>query len=325
MTTIKLTVSGAHAAAQLDGPLTSGMVGLPVVISYDSSWNGLTKTLVCRSSLGKAALDQVYILANIGTQATVAPEVMLAHRHLYLGVEGRTADGTLVVPTIWADCGMIQPGAEGSDTAINEVSQEAQASKEALAQQIVQIQNQGNQNSTNLTAAKKELEAAIQNVHNRLSADIRALEEDMSQMPIPDATPEPDGDDIPRVFLEGTLPTGLDETQAAMTYVSKTSSFSAYLNLSCADDPSLSREKKSFAIRMFSNTGRTAKLNKSFRDWAMPPILTSSGPISPTTATAEILWPPGFGMRSWPAAAITAACLRSFRRVPETVPPTVSR
>lgn len=300
MTTIKLTVSGAHAVAQPDGPLTSGMVGLPVVISYDKSWDGLTKTLVCRSSMGKTAFDLVYILANIGTQATVAPEVMLAHRHLYLGIEGRTADGTLVVPTVWADCGMIQPGAEGSGevsqeatpevwvqlasqigpledlvtankeslvTAINELSQETQATQESLAQKISQVQNLGDQNNSNLTAAKKELETAIQNVHNQLVADINALEEELNQMPAPEATPEPDDGDIPRVFLEGSLPTGLEETQVAMTYVSKTDSFSAYLALSCADDASLDQDKKSFVIQMFSNIGRTTKLSKSFRDW----------------------------------------------------------
>ena len=95
MTTIHLTVTGAHMEARLDGPMTSGMVGLPVVISYDDSWDGLTKTLVCRNSMGKTAFDQIYILANIGSHATVAPEVMVAHRNLYLGIQGHNADGTV--------------------------------------------------------------------------------------------------------------------------------------------------------------------------------------------------------------------------------------
>lgn len=300
MTTIHLTVTGAHVTAQADGPLTSGMVGLPVVISYDSSWDGLTKTLVCRSSMGMTAHDQVYILANIGTQATVAPEVMTAQRHLYLGIEGRTADGTLVVPTIWADCGAIQPGAESNGTesqevtpevwamlasqigpledlatpqkgnivtAINALAQEAQASQEALVQEIQKAQNLGNQNSTNLTAAKKDLESAIQNVHNQLTSDIRAMEEEIAQLPAPEIPLEPGDGDLPRVYLEGTIPTDSEETQATLTYVSKTGNFSAYLVLHCADDASRNQEKKSFAIQMFSNAARTTKLNKSFRDW----------------------------------------------------------
>ena len=43
MTNIKLTVNGAKATAEVDGILTSGSVGIPVTIEYDSSWNGLTK------------------------------------------------------------------------------------------------------------------------------------------------------------------------------------------------------------------------------------------------------------------------------------------
>ena len=38
-----LTVTGARTQALVTGPLTSGMVGIPVTIEYDDSWNGLTK------------------------------------------------------------------------------------------------------------------------------------------------------------------------------------------------------------------------------------------------------------------------------------------
>ena len=37
MTSIKLTVTGASARAEVDGLLTSGMVGIPVTISYDGA------------------------------------------------------------------------------------------------------------------------------------------------------------------------------------------------------------------------------------------------------------------------------------------------
>lgn len=351
MTTIYLTLRGAHASAQTDGPITSGMVGLPVVISCDESWEGLTRTLVCRNSMGKTNLDQVYILANIGTRATVAPEVMVAHRHLYLGIEGHSADGTLVVPTVWADCGMIQPGAESNGiesqeatpevwaqlasqignpeeleteskgnlvAAVNELSQEAReshddlalaiaqallqtkqnddnltaakteletaignvqnelaadisalsqetrASTEDLSQRITRAQDRANQNAANLAAARQELDAAIEDVHHQLSADIDTLEDTLNRF----STPlEPEEEDLPRVYLDGAMPTGLTQIQATMTYVSKTSTFCAYLLLCQANDTSMNLAKKSFAIQMFSDSDRTAALYKSFRDW----------------------------------------------------------
>ena len=46
-----------------------------------------------------------------GEAATVAHEVMQANTILYLGVEGFSSDGKLVIPTLWASCGSIDPGA----------------------------------------------------------------------------------------------------------------------------------------------------------------------------------------------------------------------
>ena len=37
LTSIKLTIIGAQAWAEVSGPLTSGMVGLPVTIEYDEA------------------------------------------------------------------------------------------------------------------------------------------------------------------------------------------------------------------------------------------------------------------------------------------------
>ena len=334
MTTINLTVSGAHVVAACDGPLTSGMVGLRVVISYDDSWDGLSKTLVCRNSMGNTAFDQVYIVANIGSRATVAPEVMVAQRHLYLGIEGYTREGNLVIPTIWADCGLIQPGAESNGvesqettpetwmqlesqigtldeletdhqenlvSAINELSQEAEAARMAAEQEFSRMQNLCDQNAANLTAATRELETdiqntrtlmtnqdnnlrsqitqcmvdtasgdaalrtSIQNVSNRLENKITVLEEEMAKVPEAGPVAEPAHGDIPRVYLEGNMPTDTEETQANLTYISKTDHFTAYLTLAC--NQNTDQEKKSFAIRMFSDADRNQELRKSFRDW----------------------------------------------------------
>lgn len=117
MTKIQLTVTGARASAQVDGPITAGMVGIPVEISCDSAWDGLTKTLVCKSDAG------IRVVLNAGNQACVAPEVLRWDKNcrngLFLGVEGRNSQGTLVIPSTFAYCGDILPGAEsGGDPSV---------------------------------------------------------------------------------------------------------------------------------------------------------------------------------------------------------------
>lgn len=106
MTRIKLTVTGAEATAEVEGILTAGMVGIPVSIVYDAEWEGLRKTLVCRSG------SETRAVLNVEGEATVAPEVMLPRQTLVLGIEGRNEEGTLVIPTLWAYCGRIQESAD---------------------------------------------------------------------------------------------------------------------------------------------------------------------------------------------------------------------
>lgn len=105
MTSIKLIVSGASARAEVDGLLTSGMVGIPVTIACDGAWDGLTKSMVCRAG------HIVKTILNVGNTATVAHECMVPNQTLFIGIEGRNADGTLVIPTVWARCGLICSGA----------------------------------------------------------------------------------------------------------------------------------------------------------------------------------------------------------------------
>jgi hypothetical protein len=44
---------------------------------------------------------------------------------------------------------------------------------------------------------------------------------------------EPKEEDIPKVFIDGTIPTTKDEVSAEMTYISKTLSFHAYIEIKC--------------------------------------------------------------------------------------------
>ena len=116
LTSITLKVTGANAQALVAGPLTSGMVGIPIIIEYDDAWEGLTKNLVCRCSKSGYADEEHRSILNVGNTAIVAHEVMQAGKHLYLGIEGYSTNGTLVIPTTWAMCGVIQRGANtGAD------------------------------------------------------------------------------------------------------------------------------------------------------------------------------------------------------------------
>lgn len=102
--------------ASVTGILTSGMVGIPVTIHYDEVWGGLRKNLVCRCSPWNSDRGDYRTILNVGEAATVAHEVMQHGKFLYLGVEGYSSDGKLVIPTRWAECGEIHRGANsGAD------------------------------------------------------------------------------------------------------------------------------------------------------------------------------------------------------------------
>ncbi len=96
--------------ARVEGSITAGAVGLPVEITVDGQWDGLVRSLVCMSAAGRV------VLAGVDDRAEVAWEVLVPGLHLYLGLEGRSADGSIVIPTTWADCGVIQPSPENSHT-----------------------------------------------------------------------------------------------------------------------------------------------------------------------------------------------------------------
>ena len=109
MTSIKAQVTGADMTVELTGLLTGGMVGVPVEFSFDAVWDGLIKTAVFRA--GTVSKDVV----DVKAEAVIPWEVMLQEEYmLQIGVYGCNADGSIVIPTVWADTGLILPGADPS-------------------------------------------------------------------------------------------------------------------------------------------------------------------------------------------------------------------
>ena len=148
MTTIHFTVHGADAQAAVSGVLTGGMVGLPILFRFDSTWDGLSRTLVCRGG------GRQISITGIGTQATVPHEVLCAGSTLFVGVEGRNAEGTLVIPTIWVNCGVIQEGAVPNEVGSTDPAAPIWAQ---LQQQIGCLENLDTQEKADLVRAINEI------------------------------------------------------------------------------------------------------------------------------------------------------------------------
>lgn len=111
MTDILFTANGASATALVSGELTSGMVGLPVRFSFDSDWDGLNIVAVFD---GGGQRISVPLLTDM--EAVLPWEVIAkANTRLRIGAEGRKSDGSIVIPTVWANAGYITEGAVATD------------------------------------------------------------------------------------------------------------------------------------------------------------------------------------------------------------------
>ena len=107
MEAIKILVRGANVETVKAPAITTGMIGFPVELSFDSTWDGLSKSALFRAG-GICRMQ-----AAVEDAATVPTEVLQMTGHmLQIGVFGVSADGGVVVPTIWADVDYIQEGTD---------------------------------------------------------------------------------------------------------------------------------------------------------------------------------------------------------------------
>ena len=129
---IKFFARGRCAQAMADNPVTTGSVGIPVQFSFSQEWDALQKIAVFRA--GDAAVD----VALTGDTTTVPADVLTtAGLPLMIGVYGAAADGTIVIPTVWAKAATIKAGTAPSGVDPSEptpswVAQVQQIAAEAL-------------------------------------------------------------------------------------------------------------------------------------------------------------------------------------------------
>lgn len=103
---IKIEVTG-NIARVIEKParITSGTVGLPVEFTFDSQWDGLTRVAVFRAGCITKTVDATQEKGVVPWEVLVRPDVWLT-----VGVHGTNDEGTVVIPTIWANVSAIQQG-----------------------------------------------------------------------------------------------------------------------------------------------------------------------------------------------------------------------
>lgn len=110
---IKILCNKAHAGLCSYLPvLTAGMAKAEKIqFVFSRDWNGLCKTAVFTDGLTTIDVLEASWAENV---VTIPAEVMTtAGRVVRVGIYGTTADG-MALPTIWANLGKVQPGADPS-------------------------------------------------------------------------------------------------------------------------------------------------------------------------------------------------------------------
>ena len=80
---------------------------------------------------------------------------------------------------------------------------------------------------------------------------------------------EPTNDDIPTIFISGTIPDSKNYVSGELEYVSKTAKFHAYTYIKLQGTSTLSLPKKNYTVNLYSDENRTIKLNKEFKNWGL--------------------------------------------------------
>ena len=106
-----LAVNTRRAVVAQSELLTSGSAGIAVEFRFSADWDELGKIAVFRGS----GVDVDVVLTG---STCVIPGETLANSgsNLYIGVYGTDGTGAVIIPTIWANAGIIREGAEPGNT-----------------------------------------------------------------------------------------------------------------------------------------------------------------------------------------------------------------
>lgn len=105
----KIEVRGTCAKVIYSRDIPKGIVGATITIKYlDHMWDNLVKTVVFRGCVTRDVIDA-------GEVVTIPHEVVeRSSTPLIVGISGTDAANNLVIPTFWADLGIVQDAADPS-------------------------------------------------------------------------------------------------------------------------------------------------------------------------------------------------------------------
>lgn len=132
----KLQVCGTSVEILMSRPIPAGLVGGYVTVLYaDPLWENLTKTVVFRSVVTKDVVSSDRVIP-------IPHEVVEQDgKHLMVGIYGTWEDGSLVIPTLWADLGLIVESVDPSG------DHSTEASLPVWAQLVDHVENLKNQHA----------------------------------------------------------------------------------------------------------------------------------------------------------------------------------
>lgn len=134
MEVAKIRVDGAFANVVERRAIPSGLTGGTILVEYAPGiWDNLSKTVVFRGVITKDVITQEYVV-EIPWETVAAP-----NKRLQVGFYGVNAAGEQIIPTLWADLGLILPGADPSGDASTDPSLPVWAQ---LADRIDDLQDQ---------------------------------------------------------------------------------------------------------------------------------------------------------------------------------------
>ena len=105
---IKIDVTG-NVVRVIERPakITSGTVGMPVEFDFDSQWDNLWKLAVFQAGCVTKTIEISGADLTVPWEVLEKPGVLLN-----IGVYGTNADGTVVIPSIWANVCAINRGVD---------------------------------------------------------------------------------------------------------------------------------------------------------------------------------------------------------------------